>query len=105
MRRPRTLARIESYPKAAEFLNSVSRTSESSAKSYSFSLSHFQTFLKSKYKDYDVETILTALQENKIDVYSSSTISTLEPRFNSVFMSSSFLLSILSILFNVPLTN
>ncbi len=69
MRRQRTLARIESYPKVMQFLNSISRVSKNSATSYNFSLSHFQTYLESKYKDYDIETILIPLQKNEIDVY------------------------------------
>ena len=50
VKRQRTLAKIESYPKASEFLNSISRVNEGTARSYSFALSYFQTFLQSKYK-------------------------------------------------------
>jgi integrase len=70
LKRQRTLARIESYPKVTEFLESISRINVGSARSYSFALSYFQTFLQSRYKKYDIETVLIALQKKKIDVYS-----------------------------------
>lgn len=69
-KRKRTLARIEIYPRVRAFLNSISRVNEGTARSYNFDLSHFQTFLEKEYKDYDVETVITAIQENKLDVYS-----------------------------------
>lgn len=65
MKRQRTLARIEPYPKVRQFLNSISRINEGTARSYSFALSYFQTFLQSEYKEFDVETVLIALQEKK----------------------------------------
>ncbi|HEY7110514.1 MAG TPA: hypothetical protein VH415_13900, partial [Nitrososphaeraceae archaeon] len=51
------------------FLDSVGRNSRSSKAAYGVALSHFQMFLKSKYKPHDIETVLEALTAERIDVY------------------------------------
>lgn len=73
MRRQRTILIEEtcSQPKVQEFLNSVGRNSQSSKEVYSFALSHFQTFLHNKYDaNYTLETILDAISNNQMNVYS-----------------------------------
>jgi integrase len=69
VKRQRTLAIIEIYPKVRKFLNSISRNSVRTGRTYNYALSHFQTFLQSEYKNYDIETVLIALEEKEIDVY------------------------------------
>ena len=69
MKRVRTLAIVESYPGVNRFLNSKSRNSNRTKVIYGYALEHFETFLKGEYKDYNIETILTAIQEKKVDVY------------------------------------
>ena len=51
------------------FLSSIERNSLNSRYSYLYGLVHFQRFLLQRYPDYNVETILKPLTENKIDVY------------------------------------
>jgi integrase len=67
----KTLLSIEQLPKVKAFLKSKSRNSIRTKISYSFALGHFETFLKnSNYKNYDAETILVPILDNKkIDVY------------------------------------
>ncbi|TLX90886.1 MAG: hypothetical protein E6K94_05560 [Thaumarchaeota archaeon] len=69
MTRPLTLLIKETLelPKVKQFLNSKARNSEATKKGYSIALAHFQTFLSSS--EYNVETVLNALVEKKIDVY------------------------------------
>jgi integrase len=47
----------------------VSRNSVRSARTYNYALSHLETFLNYEYKDYDIETVLDAIKDDKIDVY------------------------------------
>jgi integrase len=70
VRRPRTLAPSETYAKVNTFLTSKSRNSIQTKIVYSIALSHFQTFLQSAYKNYNLETVLTAIKEKKLNVYS-----------------------------------
>jgi integrase len=64
-----------STPKVQRFLDSISRNSMKSMRSYSSALTHFQNFLfqnqgrNGKYSKYSIETILKALSENKINIY------------------------------------
>jgi integrase len=67
------------FPKVRTFLESVARGSKSSKASYEIGLKHLQCFLNSissnnnnsanDYSSYDIETILLALQSNKLNVY------------------------------------
>jgi integrase len=51
------------------FLSSIERNSLKSKYAYQCGLIHFQRFLSQKYPDYNLETILKPLAENKINVY------------------------------------
>ena len=66
MKTPKILEAIESYRKVSDFLNSKGRNSPKTFKAYQVALEHFATFLT----DYNVETVLYAIEENKINVYS-----------------------------------
>src|SRR5215212_4215478 len=70
------------FPKVRTFLESVARGSKNSKASYEIGLKHLQCFLNSissnnnnnnssanDYSSYDIETILLALQSNKLNVY------------------------------------
>ena len=69
------------FPKVKTFLESVARGSKNSKASYEIGLKHFQCFLDSSNNNnnanngsndsfhYDIETILLALQSNKLNVY------------------------------------
>jgi integrase len=71
------------FPKVRTFLESIARGSKSSKASYEVGLKHLQCFLSSNffsssknpnnwnndYSHYDIETILLALQSNKLNVY------------------------------------
>jgi hypothetical protein len=66
------------FPKVRTFLESVARGSKNSKASYEIGLKHLQCFLNSissnnnsanDYSRYDIETILLALQSNKLNVY------------------------------------
>ncbi len=57
------------FAKVNKFLNSKGRNSESTKKSYTIALSHFQFFLKLKTTQYNIETVLIPLQKKEIDVY------------------------------------
>jgi hypothetical protein len=68
------------FPKVRTFLESVARGSKNSKASYEIGLKHLQCFLNSisnnnnnnsanDYSSYDIETILLALQSNKVNVY------------------------------------
>jgi integrase len=78
LRRRQRQNQLESFPKVKVFLESIARNSIKSRRSYSSGLSLLQTFLNSKevnqryqgYKrDYNCETILQPLTENKVNVY------------------------------------
>lgn len=51
------------------FLSSMERNSLKSRYAYQYGLIHFQRFLSYKYPDYNLETILRPLAENKINIY------------------------------------
>jgi hypothetical protein len=59
------------YPKVRTFLESIARNSRNSKASYETGLKHFQRFLasSSNYKDYNIESILSALQTGSANVY------------------------------------
>lgn len=78
LRRRQRQNQLESFPKVKVFLESIARNSIKSKRSYSSGLSLLQTFLNSKEvnqryhgdkHDYDCETILQPLSENKVNVY------------------------------------
>ena len=56
------------FGKVNKFLSSKARNSESTKKSYSIALSHFQFFLKNKTSN-NIETILTSLEKKETNVY------------------------------------
>jgi integrase len=62
-----------SAPKVQHFLESISRNSVKSMKSYGSGLTHFQAFLvdgeKGKYSRYNIETMLDALSDNEVNIY------------------------------------
>jgi integrase len=70
-----TRRQIEDLPKVKSFLESVSRNSKQSKKTYYSGIKHFQQFLNVKYPGKTVESILSSInndsngQEQKIDVY------------------------------------
>jgi integrase len=61
---------FDSLPKVRTFLESIGRNSLRTRKNYETSLVHFHDFLDRKYVNlYSLETILTALKDNRLDVY------------------------------------
>lgn len=54
--------------KVEQFLNSKARNSKETKRVYSHALTHFEKFLSKE--RYNLETVLTALIKNKVDVYS-----------------------------------
>ena len=56
------------YGKVKRFLNSKARNSESTKKSYTIALAHFEIFLK-KGTQFNLETILDPLEKKEINVY------------------------------------
>jgi integrase len=78
LRRRQRQNQLESFPKVKVFLESIARNSIKPKRSYSSGLSLLQTFLNSKEvnqryhghkHDYNCETILQPLSENKVNVY------------------------------------
>jgi integrase len=70
----RKTKQIELLPKVKVFLEAISRNSIKSKRSYSSGITLLQNFLNEKeqkhsYGDYNCETILLALSENKLNVY------------------------------------
>jgi hypothetical protein len=70
----RKTRQIELLPKVKVFLEAISRNSIKSKRSYSSGITLLQNFLnekeqKHRYGDYNCETILLALSENKLNVY------------------------------------
>ena len=57
------------FQRVATFLSSIERNSLKSRYAYQIGLIHFQGFLSQKYPDYDLETILKPLLEDKINRY------------------------------------
>ena len=55
---------------AKHFLDSISRNSQRSKKTYAGGLTHFQRFLNSKYDNkYTLQSIIEPLSKNQINVY------------------------------------
>src|SRR5262245_22616191 len=52
------------------FLNSVGRNSQHSKQVYGIALTHFQVFIKEKYAPANIETILDAIKNEQVNVYS-----------------------------------
>ncbi|PWU79471.1 MAG: hypothetical protein DLM72_17200 [Candidatus Nitrosopolaris wilkensis] len=57
------------FQRVKMFLSSIQRNSLKSRYAYQYGLVHFQRFLFNKYQDYNLETILTPLKEDKINPY------------------------------------
>jgi integrase len=60
---------ITDYKAVDVFLSSISRNSLRSKYAYQAGLVHFHKFLKQKYPQYDVETILKPLSNSELDIY------------------------------------
>ena len=60
---------ITDYKAVDVFLSSISRNSLRSKYAYQAGLVHFQKFLKQKYPQYDIESILKPLSNNELDIY------------------------------------
>jgi integrase len=60
---------ITDYKAVDVFLSSISRNSLRSKYAYQAGLVHFQKFLKQKYAQYDIETILKPLSNSEVDIY------------------------------------
>jgi integrase len=61
--------RIADHKTVNVFLSSMSRNSIKSKYTYQFGLTHFQSFLKHRYPQYTIDTILKPLSKNEFDVY------------------------------------
>jgi integrase len=61
--------RITDHNAVNVFLSSMSRNSIKSKYTYQFGLTHFQRFLKHRYPQYTIDTILKPLSKNEFDVY------------------------------------
>jgi len=57
------------FQRVMTFLSSMERNSLSSRYAYQNGLNHFQRFLSQKHPNYNLETILKPLGENKINPY------------------------------------
>ncbi len=55
--------------KVETFLKSIRRKSVGTAKTYTTGLNHLSNFIKASYPDYDTDSIIDAMLENKINVY------------------------------------
>jgi integrase len=66
--RPATVL-VSTTPRVKSFLNSISRNSRSTMKSYASALVHLENFIKQEYPGYDCSSIIEALAENKINIY------------------------------------
>jgi hypothetical protein len=64
-----TEKQITDYKTVDVFLSSISRNSLKSKYTYQCALAHFQKFLKRKYLQYDIETILKSLSNKELDIY------------------------------------
>jgi integrase len=64
-----TEKQITDYKAVDVFLLSISRNSLNSKHTYQVALAHFQKFLKQKYPQYDIESILKPLSRNELDIY------------------------------------
>jgi len=60
---------VEDLPKVKRFLESVGRNSVSSQQTYFTGLLYLQNFLGKNYPSHSVETILSLLNERKVDLY------------------------------------
>ena len=59
------------YEAVSVFLSSISRNSLKSKYTYQSALVHFQKFIKQKYSQYDIETILKPLSKNEPNIYAA----------------------------------
>ena len=55
--------------KVETFLKSISRKSIQTKKTYTTGLNHLSNFIKVSYPDYDIDSIIDAMLQNKINVY------------------------------------
>lgn len=62
-------AQIAQSSKLDTFLKSISRKSERTEKTYTTALNHLSNFIKVSYHDYDIDSIIDAMLQNKINVY------------------------------------
>ena len=60
---------VSSSTKLDTFLKSIRRKSVRTEKTYTTSLNHLSNFIKASYPDYDIDTIIDAMLQNKINVY------------------------------------
>jgi integrase len=60
---------ITDHKAVSLFLSSMSRNSLKSKYAYQYGLTHFQKFLKQKYQQYNIETVLKPLSKNELDIY------------------------------------
>jgi integrase len=58
-----------SSSKLETFLKSIRRKSARTEKTYTTSLNHLNNFIKASYPDYDIDSIIDAMLQNKINVY------------------------------------
>jgi hypothetical protein len=65
----KTIPPLMRLPKLAAFLNSIERNSIGSKNAYFSGLRHLNNFILLKYSNYNCETILQPLLENKISIY------------------------------------
>jgi integrase len=59
----------ETSSKLDTFLKSISRKSIRTERTYTTSLNHLSNFIKASYPDYDIDSIIDAMLQNKINVY------------------------------------
>jgi integrase len=64
-----TKERITDQKAVSVFLSSMSRNSLKSKYAYQYGLTHFQKFLKLKYQQYNIESVLKPLSKNELDIY------------------------------------
>jgi hypothetical protein len=60
---------VQKSSKLDTFLNSIRRKSVKTARTYIVSLNHLSNFIKDSYPDYNTDTIIDAMLQNKINVY------------------------------------
>lgn len=62
-------AQIAQNSKLDTFLKSIRRKSIRTEKTYITALNHLSNFIKASYPDYDIDNIIDAMLQNKINVY------------------------------------
>ena len=67
--KPDTNVQKSSISKLDTFLDSIRRNSVKTGRTYTVSLNHLTNFIKESYPDYDINTIIDAMLQNKINVY------------------------------------